>query len=160
MQKRICEKCKIEKNLETDFYRQTTQVVHKGKIYYWRSCKLCCSTRTANKLRENYKNNIPLERAKARAKYRRYMKLGKRQEYEKRDQERYPEKHKARRFLRDEVKAGRVKKENCKVCQSPKTEGHHPDYSKPLEVIWFCSRHHAEEHRRMRILKTNLKENK
>lgn len=27
-----------------------------------------------------------------------------------------------------------------------KIEGHHPDYSKPLEVVWLCVRHHRSRH--------------
>ena len=27
-----------------------------------------------------------------------------------------------------------------------KTEGHHKNYHKPLEVIWFCRKHHKIEH--------------
>jgi hypothetical protein len=36
----------------------------------------------------------------------------------------------------------------CIVCGSLKSEAHHEDYSKPLEVIWLCRRHHMERHRR------------
>lgn len=34
----------------------------------------------------------------------------------------------------------------CRVCNSNKTERHHPDYSKPLEVIFLCHEHHIQLH--------------
>lgn len=36
------------------------------------------------------------------------------------------------------------------VVQSKKSEAHHPDYSKPLEVVWYCRVHHFEAHKRGR----------
>lgn len=52
-----------------------------------------------------------------------------------------------RRFARNQVriavKKGLLKKEPC-YCGEVKVEGHHPDYSKPLEVIWACKKHHVE----------------
>jgi hypothetical protein len=44
------------------------------------------------------------------------------------------------------LKSGRLRKQSCAVCKHPKTHAHHEDYSKPLEVIWLCSLHHAAVH--------------
>ena len=41
-----------------------------------------------------------------------------------------------------------MKPENCSKCNaSGNIHGHHSDYNKPLEVIWFCESCHAEWHR-------------
>jgi hypothetical protein len=32
------------------------------------------------------------------------------------------------------------------------SQGHHPDYSKPFEVVWLCQLHHSEEHRKLKEL--------
>jgi hypothetical protein len=44
------------------------------------------------------------------------------------------------------VQAGRVKKMPCEMCGEVRVHGHHRDYSKPLEVIWLCPRHHHKAH--------------
>lgn len=31
-----------------------------------------------------------------------------------------------------------------------KAEAHHEDYAKPLEILWLCSKHHAERHVELR----------
>lgn len=41
---------------------------------------------------------------------------------------------------------GKIKKEDCKTCGSSKSEMHHSDYSKPLEVTWLCRSCHLKEH--------------
>jgi hypothetical protein len=46
--------------------------------------------------------------------------------------------------------SGRLKKLPCEVCGNPKSDGHHDDYAKPLDVKWLCRKHHAERHRAMR----------
>lgn len=52
-----------------------------------------------------------------------------------------PEKVSARTIMYYAVKTGRlVKKESCEVCgdHTQGVEGHHTDYSKPLDVLWLC----------------------
>jgi hypothetical protein len=44
------------------------------------------------------------------------------------------------------LKVGKLVKTPCMVCGEVKVEGHHPDYSRPLEVVWLCRAHHKEIH--------------
>lgn len=53
----------------------------------------------------------------------------------------------ARNILNKAVKRGEVLKTPCINCGNLKSEGHHEDYSKPLEVIWLCRAHHRQQHR-------------
>jgi hypothetical protein len=57
---------------------------------------------------------------------------------------------KARETLRVEVREGRIKRGACEICGEPSAEAHHPDYAKPLDVIWLCGVHHRVEHDRLR----------
>lgn len=53
---------------------------------------------------------------------------------------------KARRQIEYRIRNGRLKQLPCSVCKLLPTEAHHPDYSKPLEIIWLCKEHHANQH--------------
>lgn len=52
----------------------------------------------------------------------------------------------ARKKLIRAVYAGKVIKSACIICGNKKSNGHHEDYSKPLEVIWLCHKHHQLKH--------------
>ena len=56
------------------------------------------------------------------------------------------DKHKIRQMVRNAVRDGRLEKQDCEVC-GDKAEAHHEDYSKPLEVLWLCKKHHMEKHK-------------
>lgn len=56
---------------------------------------------------------------------------------------RYPEKRKARVAVGHALRDGRIFKMAC-WCGDTKSEAHHEDYSKPLDVIWLCNKHHKE----------------
>jgi hypothetical protein len=64
--------------------------------------------------------------------------------------QKYPERHFARRALAAAVKSGLLKRQPCEVCGNADSEAHHDDYSKPLDVMWLCPKHHAERHVEMR----------
>ncbi len=56
------------------------------------------------------------------------------------------DKHKAHGMVAKAIKTGKLKKLPCFICGSEKTEGHHPDYSAPLDVVWLCPAHHKQAH--------------
>lgn len=43
---------------------------------------------------------------------------------------------------------GEIERQPCEKCGVPDAEGHHDDYSKPLDVRWLCDEHHREFHGR------------
>lgn len=53
----------------------------------------------------------------------------------------------ARSFVAVYLKRGKLVRLPCSVCSSPKSEAHHEDYGKPLDVTWLCRPHHLELHR-------------
>lgn len=68
----------------------------------------------------------------------------------KKTRAKFPEKVRARQLLKDALRAGRIQRpgqcERCPVTMN--LHGHHPDHSKPLDVLWLCVNCHAIEHRR------------
>jgi len=58
--------------------------------------------------------------------------------------QKYPEKCLAGSLLRSAVRYGKIERKPCCVCGEIKSEGHHDDYSKPLDVSWLCNKHHIE----------------
>lgn len=61
----------------------------------------------------------------------------------------HPERRRAQSALARAVKKGLVSK--WPVCAMPecdctKVVAHHPDYSRPLDVVWLCQAHHKQAH--------------
>lgn len=48
------------------------------------------------------------------------------------------------------IKAGRLTRQPCEQCGATPTDGHHDDYSRPLDVRWLCRRHHRQLHGKRR----------
>ena len=117
-------------------------------------CKEC----TKKDVTENYRNNIghyvEYERKRAWLPHRilareKYIRANPevKAACQKRSRDRYPEKYKANYALTNAVRDKRIKKRPCAVCGSTlKLEGHHEDYSNPLDVVWLCRKHHLERH--------------
>jgi len=56
------------------------------------------------------------------------------------------EKQRNREKYKTALKRGKLVKTPCMVCGESEVEGHHPDYSRPLDVVWLCRKHHMEIH--------------
>ena len=61
-----------------------------------------------------------------------------------------PDKHQAHMLLNQAVRRGDIQRKPCNVCGNPIVEGHHEDYTKPLEVIWLCRKCHCNHHKERR----------
>jgi hypothetical protein len=68
---------------------------------------------------------------------------------------RHPVKAAAWLGLERAVRSGRLKRWPCVICSDPKSDGHHYDYARPLEVYWLCRKHHVEAHEGRILLPTD-----
>jgi hypothetical protein len=78
--------------------------------------------------------------------------------YQRNSRKRNPEKNTARRLLNRAVATGKLFRMPCKHCGEVKTEAHHTDYSKPLDVEWLCFKcHRVHGHGQVVISDTQTK---
>ena len=52
------------------------------------------------------------------------------------------------------IRDNRLMPKPCEACGKNETQGHHEDYSKPLDVVWLCVRHHQDRHIHIRNMQT------
>lgn len=64
----------------------------------------------------------------------------------KKQRELHPDRYKAKNIVNNALRDGKLKPFPCFEC-GQKAEAHHPDYSRPLSVVWLCSKHHKEAHK-------------
>lgn len=57
----------------------------------------------------------------------------------------FPERKNAQAKVFRALQNGKILRQPCFVC-GDKAEAHHPDYSRPLDVVWLCSSHHRQAH--------------
>ena len=57
----------------------------------------------------------------------------------------HPQRRAAQVALGNAVRDGRLKSQPCFLCGAD-AEAHHPDYSRPLDVVWLCPAHHKQAH--------------
>ena len=130
-----CTGCKKVKPIDSFYY---------SNFYkrYLAKCKSCELALRYAYYRKNKKHIVKREKIYNTTETRKLL----RNENDKRMYRKFRDKWLARAKLRYAVRVGKVKKLPCEVCGKSKSHGHHPDYSKPLDVIWLCVKHHWELH--------------
>jgi ribosomal protein S27AE len=53
-------------------------------------------------------------------------------------------------LVAEAIRKGVLIRKSCERCGAAKTDAHHEDYSKPLDVIWLCRKCHQQRHRELR----------
>ncbi len=135
---KTCFKCGIKKSL-TEFYAHP-----RMKDGHLNKCKEC-NKRDVIENRDkklDYYRSYDLERSKTPER----IKLGLLSS--KRRTIKYPEKRSAHAKARQAFLSGKITKKDCEHCGNVKTEMHHNDYSKPLDVMWLCKLCHESWHRK------------
>lgn len=108
-----------------------------------RACSMSCAARLASRADQAGANNPNWKGGVTSAeKNRRYIAD-------------HPEKYAAHLAMRSAIRRGELTRQPCEVCGDLKTDGHHDDYSKPLDVRWLCRAHHSKHHKIMRAKSRN-----
>lgn len=138
---KTCFKCGQSKPLD-QFYRHPQ--MGDGHL---NKCKDCAK----RDVQENYRMRRDEKRAYDRSRAKTPERKRFAAEARKLHRARYPEKTKARNAVAKALRGGRLEKKPCEICGDPKSQAHHEDYSKPLEVQWLCVMHHYAVHGRLAI---------
>lgn len=167
MTTKVCFKCGVNKNLQ-EFYKHP--MMGDGHL---NKCKACTKADSNKHRADNLEDVRAYDRARAKtdsrkAKSKVYVRnarkrnpetnLNNQRRYRERNDESikarvaawrklFPEKYAARNAVANALRDGKLTKTNCVLCGSDRqVQGHHPDYSKPLEVVWLCCDCHNLEH--------------
>jgi hypothetical protein len=149
---KTCFKCGAAKPY-TEFYK------HKGmKDGYLGKCKTCTKSDTKKNREANLEyyqeydrkrhHSNPERRPANLEASRRWRKknAARHAEHTKAWAQRNPEKRKAHSAVANALRDGKIERNPCEVCGGENVQAHHHDYSKPLDVVWLCSAHHAQHH--------------
>lgn len=151
---KICFKCKKPKELSAFYKHPRMADGHLNK------CIVCAKEDVAARVERKRKDPEWLEaemerqrqkQARARANGTAIVLTGeKRAAVNKKYRINNPEKRRAHDAVTNALRCKKIQRKPCEVCASIDSEAHHEDYSKPLDVVWLCPKHHAERHRQMR----------
>lgn len=146
--KKVCRTCQTEQRV-MDYYRHTNGT-------FMLDCKACWrakvrANRTANiehyrefdRQRANLPHRVEAREAYAQTPEGRAANARSHRKFIARN----PVKYSANNAVNNAVRDGRLTKQPCEVCGSERVHAHHDDYSKPLDVRWLCTTHHAEWHK-------------
>lgn len=132
---KTCFKCLTAKPL-TEFYRHARMA--DGRLG---KCKDCTKADVKKHRQENWEAIRAYDRLRASQPHRVATRSRIVAEYTAK----FPNRKKANTAVSNAVRDGRLKKQPCWVCGC-KAVAHHPDYDRPLDVVWLCQPHHKQTH--------------
>lgn len=133
---KTCFKCGVTKQL-SDFY------AHKAMADgHLNKCK-CCAKQDAHQHRHGNGRERVLASDRKRSQQPNRKEL--RKVIFERWKDQHPNRRRANVVLGNAIRCGKVMPQPCWVC-GQKAEGHHPDYDRPLDVVWLCRAHHMQTH--------------
>ena len=135
MTTKTCFKCLSEKPFEAFYKHSTMGDGHLNK------CKECTKADVAKHRLENIEKIRSYDKLRSSMPHR----MALRAEVVKKYVGHFPNRKKANTAVSNAVRDGRLLKQPCWVCGS-KAVAHHPDYDKPLDVVWLCQPHHKQTH--------------
>ena len=136
MNARICGLCGMEKTLE-EYQRNKSNPL--GRAYWCKECRREFDRQ--RNLQPDRRLQIKQWEQSERGKELRSLSR-------KKDRLLNRQKYRAHRLVNKLIREGFIKKMPCEKCGDINSHGHHPDYSKPIKVVWLCPRHHAELNRK------------
>ena len=133
---KVCFKCGGTKELN-EFYKHPRMA--DGHV---NKCKEC----NKKDVSQNYQVNREYYAGYERERFRRPKRKAKAIEYQRNRRAANPEKYKANTKVGNAVRGKKIEPDSCLKCGKFPVEAHHPDYTKPLEIVWLCRACHLAEH--------------
>jgi hypothetical protein len=123
-----CFKCKIIKPI-TEFYKHS--MMADGHL---NKCKACAKSDVGKHREENLDRIRAYDRERGKLSHRIKLAAEVTKAWRAEDKRR----NKAHSAVAYAIKKGILTRTPCICCGAEKSEGHHEDYSKPLDIIWLC----------------------
>jgi len=145
---KTCKQCGLDKPM-TEYYKHKEMA--DGHLNKCKSCVrsrvLAYSEKNADYIKEYDKKRASLpHRVQARKAYAK-TENGKLAIKKARNNylNNFPLRRAAHIITNNALRDGRLLKHPCLICGG-ESEAHHPDYSRPLDVVWLCDFHHKQAH--------------
>src|SRR6187401_588540 len=131
---KTCIRCKINKPV-AEFYAHSQMADgHSG------ACKECCKRDGKANREAKREQYSAYERERAKDPARRALQ----QASLRRHKAKYPERTAARSAVGNAIRDGRLAQKPCEMCGEAKSQAHHENYARPLDVRWMCFKCHRE----------------
>ena len=135
-----CFKCKTSKPFE-DFYKHPQMA--DGRVNKCKDCNKNDVTSYRNKNLEKYR---AYDRARAKISKRIKLQVEVTRAWRAEDSRRAV----AHSAVAKAIRNGLLIRMPCIRCGKEKSEAHHEDYDKPLEVMWLCTSCHKQRHKELK----------